>query len=132
MMTHIQTLPDGIDLGLAHEINFIIGKFKGLPDARQRELVTILQTGAIDGEEFIEAAVEVFGLISTEDWTEITAYMNEKMCGGELILNGYIIFPIHRAAKARRCALYFRENVTLDDGGIWTIPEIQVPEKTAS
>ena len=127
-MNEKSTFPAGIDLGLAGEINFVIGKFCALPTERGRELARALLDNPTDSKEFAEVGEEIFALIYAGDGDEFTEYMVGVLCDGERLFDMYFVAPMDFAPKARRCALYFRDSLVYGGDGC-DVPKLTTPQR---
>jgi len=120
---------DGIDRGLASEINFAITKFRELPEEKRRTLAEAILSNPTNSQAFANAGIEIYNLLLDGNPDEITKYMNDVHCGGDQIFDFYMIVGSH-SFKAARLTHFFREHLIVTDDGC-NVPEMETGE-TAS
>jgi hypothetical protein len=110
-MATISSLPNyTLEVSDSIEVNFVIQEFLKLPTDTQRSLAEGLSCD-IKSKEFIEAGIELFNLIETEDGEALTRFANEVLYDGDHVLDGYFINPDSWPFKAFLIAVYFKDNV---------------------
>ena len=127
-MRNVQRM-EGIDRGLASEINFAITKFRELPEEQRRSLAREILDNPTDSEPFAKAGIKVYELLLDADSDEVTRYMNDVHCDGDQIFDFYMIAGSH-SVKAARLTHFFREHLIVTDDEC-NVPEMETGE-TAS
>ena len=116
-------LPEGINFGLAAEINLAVILFHELPEEEQSRLAAALKEEPQNSEPYADAGIEVFMAIM-ESSERLTTHMNNIFFGKDGVFHLYVVMPDDLAGKTERCARYFRDNLNGTEIG-----EIQLPER---
>jgi hypothetical protein len=122
--------PNGINLGLAAEINFIIKKFLELPKEKKRELAETILNEDPEGQSYANAGCEIFQLLLDADNNELTVFMNKQLCGGKPVFSGHLVVG-NFGTKAGIMTAYFRDHLEMDDETC-DIPMLDVQAKLAA
>jgi len=123
----MNTLPEGLDFGNAMEINFVIQKFRELPDADKVRLSNAIRGNDEESKWYAEAGLEVFGVVNSAS-EELTTYANSVLYDGEAVIDMYFIVPGNFPKKAARCTKYFRDELSPEPDS-FVIPDIVLPER---
>ena len=124
-------MPKPIDAGNAAEINFVIGKFRELPDEDKTRLARGILDNPPNSQLYADAGIEVFELILNADEAELKKHMMDALCDGENLFTMYKIWARDVPAKAAFCTHYFRNNLFEDDG-TYDLPDVPMPNKKAA
>lgn len=112
----------------AMEVNFVIRKFRELPDVDKARLANAIRAYDEDKKGYVEAGWEIFGaIVAPEVGDELTAYATEVLRPGERVVDRYVIMPDDYSAKAARCSAYFRDHLSSEPDS-FDIAEIALEE----
>jgi hypothetical protein len=120
-------LPDSImPLEMAHELNFLIICFRGLPQSERFRLGSVLVNGEAQSESLWSAASELFELLMSKQ-EALTVYMNDNFYGKDRIF-AYLFRPEDIPPKTKVFGLYFRERLR-QEGKDYVISDIALDDR---